>query len=187
MAAAADALSGARLLIAVALPPALVRGVEAPDGSWIPFVLIVVASVTDWFDGALARRAGGPSRHGAALDNAADLALVLGAGAAGAVVGLVPAAVPLAIAASFGSYVLSSVTRSARRRAWQLARSRIGHAAGVLNYGLAILIGAVVAVPGPAWTPALRVGSLVVVALNGAAVLDRVTARARRRAPEPRA
>ena len=175
MAAAADALSGSRLLIAAALPGVL--SAVGARGSWLPLGLVAVAALTDFLDGVAARRsAGGPSRHGAVLDNVADLGLVVGCTGAGAVLGLVPAAVPIAIAAAFACYVLASATRTVHEGAWRLARTRLGHAAGVLNYGIAGLVAAAVAAPAPLWQPALDVASLIVVAVNLAAILDRLPA-----------
>lgn len=159
----ADALGIVRLLAAAALPWAFERGGVAP------LVLLTLAAATDFFDGILARRAG-PTSYGAVLDNVADIAVVLAANGAAAARGLVPLAAPLAIALAFGAYALASVRRATVRP----ARSRLGHTAGVLNYALALLAAGAVAVPSPAWDPALRVAALVVVATNLAAVLDRV-------------
>jgi hypothetical protein len=92
---------------------------------------------------------------------------VLAATVTGTVLGLVPAAAPLAIVIAFGTYVAASL------RGGRLARSRLGHAAGVLNYVLAGLIAGSMALPGSAWPPLLYLSSLSVVAVNLGAVLVR--------------
>jgi len=88
--AAADALGVVRLGAAGLLPGALLR----PACRWLPAALFAVAAATDFFDGVLARRGGGPTRHGAVLDNLADIAFVLAGTITGAALGLVPSAVP---------------------------------------------------------------------------------------------
>jgi len=125
VAAAADALSGSRLLIAAALPGVL--SAVGARGSWLPLGLVAVAALTDFLDGVAARRsAGGPSRHGAVLDNVADLGLVVGCTGAGAVLGLVPAAVPIA-AAHLGP----------SQMAWVYFFGDLAPAAGLMAYSLA--------------------------------------------------
>ena len=177
MALAADVLGVARLVAATVFPGALARGMAAPEGSPVPLLLFGIAAVGDFLDGVLARRVGEPSAHGAVLDSAADGIFVLAASGSGAALGLVPWAAPLAIAGAFAAYVAASVRRSARGGALGLARSPLGHAAGVANYALAGLIACAAARPGSLWAPWLRAVSLGVVALNAAAVLGRVAPR----------
>src|SRR5947209_19985611 len=86
--AAADALGVVRLGAAALLPGALLR----PACRWLPAALFAVAAATDFFDGVLARRGGGPTRPGAVLDNLADIAFVLAGTITGAALGLVPSA-----------------------------------------------------------------------------------------------
>jgi phosphatidylglycerophosphate synthase len=161
---AADALGVVRLGTAALLPGALARA----DSRWFPAGLFVLAAATDFFDGVVARRGGGPTRHGALLDNVADIAFVLSGTISGAVLGLVPAAVPAAIGLAFGAYVLASLGGG------RAARSSIGHGAGVLNYALTGFVAAAVAMPARVPAFVLRAGSAVVVAVNLAAVLDRL-------------
>ena len=177
MAAAADALGLLRLAAAVALPDALGRAQHGGGFRWLPLALAGVAATTDFVDGRLARRAGQATRHGAALDNAADIAFVLAGTGAGAALGLVPWTAPAAIALAFGAYAVSSLGRSVRAGGWRLARSRIGRTAGVCNYGLVVLIAASLARPHPLWGGALVLASRGVVAINVAAVLARVVLR----------
>jgi phosphatidylglycerophosphate synthase len=169
----ADALGVLRLGVAAALPSALGRGAGS-DGDWTPVVLIGVAAATDYLDGIVARRYG-PTAHGAVLDNLADVAVVLAGVGGGVALDLVPAAAPAAIAIAFAAYMVASL----RRQSGGLARSAVGHAAGVCNWALAGLVAGAVALPGRAWTSILAAGSLTVVGINLAAVLDRVVPRRR--------
>lgn len=177
MAAAADALGIARLAAAAMVPAALDGAVDGSVSGWLPLWLFALAAASDFLDGRIARATNRATRYGAALDNLADVAFVLAATGAGAVHGLVPWAAPAAIALAFAAYVVASVGGPAPGPRWRPARSVVGHAGGVLNYALAGLIAAAVAVPGVAWPSVLGVASVVVIAVNLAAVLGRVLPR----------
>ena len=166
MSRAADALSLTRVAAAVALPVALASSIDRPGGAWLPLGLWGVGVATDLLDGPVARRLGGATRHGALLDNAADVTFVLGAAATGAAIGLLAWRVPIAIATAFGAYALASAAGHGEAAR---AYTPIGHAAGVCNYLLAGLLAAVVARPGPGWGPVLDAAGLVVLTVNGAA------------------
>jgi phosphatidylglycerophosphate synthase len=182
---AADALGILRLAAALALPGALSDALQGRR-PWLPPALFAVAAASDFFDGVLARRGRGATRHGAVLDNVADIAFVLAATGTGAALGLVPWLAPLAIAVAFVAYAAASVDRSARERTWRIARSDVGHAGGILNYALAGIVTGAAAMPGGAWRTVLRLGSALVVAVNLAAVLERVIPRVARPARGPR-
>jgi phosphatidylglycerophosphate synthase len=179
VAAVADALGLARLAAAALAPGALANALDGTRSVWTPLALFGVAATSDFLDGRLARAAGRSTRHGAALDNAADIAFVLAATGAGAAHGLVSWAAPAAIATAFAAYVIASLTSAAAGAPRRRARSRIGHAGGVLNYTLAGLIAGAVAIPNDAWHVILAAASVLVIAVNLAAVLARV-ARASR-------
>ncbi len=164
----ADVLSGLRLLLAAAMPWLLRRGGEAPALIWI------VAAVSDYVDGPIARRSGVTSLRGAVLDNVADIAFVLVGLWTATVLGLVSWLVPASIALSAGSYAAASLRRGAAGS--QLARSRLGHWAGVLNYACLGLVTAAVAWPSTAWSPVLAAASAVTAATNVAAVALRLAA-----------
>jgi phosphatidylglycerophosphate synthase len=165
--AAADALGVVRLAAAIVLPGTLARAAQG-EARWLPAFLFAVAAATDFFDGVVARRGRGATRHGALLDNVADVAFVLAGTAMGARLGYVTPLVPLAIGGAVAAYA----TASLRGRA--MARSAVGHAAGVLNYALVGLVAGAVAMPWRGWPPVLALGSWIVVAVNAAAVLERI-------------
>ncbi len=162
----ADVLGVVRLGVAAALPWALAAG------GWRALILAAGAAATDYVDGPLARR-GPPTRHGALLDNVADIAVVLAGTTTGAVLGLVPWMVPGAIVLSFGTYLRASLASSSPA-GWRPARSRFGHAAGVLNYALVLAIAGAVALPDAPWPMLLGAASVGVVGLNVGAVVARV-------------
>ena len=160
---AADLLGVVRLAVAASLPWVFVRG------GVLPLVLTAIAAGTDFVDGIVARRAG-PVAYGAVLDNVADIALVLAATGTAAALGLVTIAAPFAIAFAFGAYAIAW----ARRAGPGPARSRLGHAAGVANYTLALLAAGALAAPSPAWRWTLVAAGWTVVAMNLGAVLASV-------------
>ena len=167
MTAAADALGVVRLGAAFVLPGALARALGG-RGRWWPVLLFAVGAASDFLDGVLARRGHGATRHGAVLDNLADIAFVLAGTVAGATLGLVPRAVPVAIAVAFAAYAAASV------RGREMARSAAGHTAGALNYALVGLIAGAAAMPGRAWAPLLAAAGWIVIGVNLAAVLPRL-------------
>jgi len=171
----ADALGVARLGAAAVLPAALGESMHGTR-PWLPLALAGVAIATDFVDGPLARRAGVPSRHGALLDNLADIAFVVAASATGARLGLVPWLAPAAMAIAFVTYVVASAGDGARA-GWRPARSRAGHAAGVCNYALAVGVALAATIPQPALRALVAVAGLAVAALNLAAVLARLVGR----------
>ena len=163
----ADALSLLRLGVAVAYPSSL------HGGGWLPLALFTVAAVTDYVDGPIARRAAHPTRHGGVLDNLADVAFVLGGTAAGVAAGLLPWMVPVSIVLSVGAYLVASLRLSTGAPGPRLARSRIGHAAGVANYAIVGLTAGAVALPWGGWHGVLALASVGTVALNVSAVVMR--------------
>jgi phosphatidylglycerophosphate synthase len=172
--ALADGMGVFRLLAAACLPWAFRRG------GVLPLVLLTLAAATDYLDGIVARRAG-PTAYGAALDSVADIAVVLAATGSAAALGLVPVVAPIAIAFAFGAYALASL----RRPTAGPARSRPGRAAGVANYGLALLATGPLAIPATVWSEPLHAAGLVVAGMNLAAVVDRVVPRRTVRSPVP--
>jgi phosphatidylglycerophosphate synthase len=167
----ANALSGARLLLAAALPYLLVHG------GWPPLLAWAVASLSDYFDGPLARRRGTSSPNGAILDNVADIAFVFVGLATAAALAMISWVVPLSIALSAGAYAAASARRRSEGGAPGLARSRLGHWAGVANYACLGVVTGAVTWPGPRWTPVLAAAGATTAGLNLAALLTRLLPR----------
>ena len=112
------------------------------------------------------------------LDNAADIAFVLGGLATAAALGLVPWLVPAAVLLAVVDYVRASLETSRRGAAVGLARNRIGHAAGVLNYACLGVVCAGLAWPGVVPAVTLPIVELATVATNVGAVMARILRRA---------
>jgi phosphatidylglycerophosphate synthase len=167
----ADLLTGMRLGLAVAMPFAIGRG------GILPAVLWVLAAGSDYVDGPLARRRGGTTSYGAVLDNVADIAFVLGGLGTAAALGLVPWVVPAAITLAVVDYARASYEESRGMVAPTLARSRLGHAAGVANYACLGVVCARMAWPGMTPRFGLLVVELGTIAINVAAVLTRALGR----------
>ena len=167
----ADVLSGVRLLLALVFPLLLVRGGTAPLLVW------AVAAVSDYVDGPIARRRGAVSARGAVLDVTADVAFVLGGLGAAAALGHVTWLAPASIVCSVGGYVLASRRLSRGGGAPRLARSTIGHWAGVANYACVGLVAGSLALPGAAWSWLLGVAGVVTAGINLAALGLRIVTR----------
>jgi phosphatidylglycerophosphate synthase len=167
----ADVLTVVRLVLALALPFALVQGGPMSAVFW------VIAAATDFFDGPLARRAGESARHGQLLDNGADIAFVLSGLATAAALGLVPWLVPAAILLAVVDYARASFEASRGMTAASQARSRVGHAAGVMNYACLGMVTARLAIPGSVPPLAMLVIELATVAANVGAVVTRALGR----------
>jgi CDP-diacylglycerol--glycerol-3-phosphate 3-phosphatidyltransferase len=169
----ANALSGVRLVLAAVLPWLLVRGGALALVAWS------VAAVSDYVDGPVARRQGTVSRGGAILDNVADIVFVLGGLATAAALGLVSWLVPASITCSAGGYAIASARAPSPGAG--LARSRLGHWAGVCNYACLGLVSGSLALPGMVWPPLLMVAGAGTAAINLAAVATRLGAASRAR------
>jgi phosphatidylglycerophosphate synthase len=175
----ADALGVMRLGLAVAF------ACTFPGGGWTPLVVFGLATASDYVDGPLARRAGGPSTYGVLLDSGADIAFVLLALSSGVAMGRLPWIVPAVIACSAAPYLVATLQRSRAVGTPVRAYTTVGHWAGVCNYALVGLLAGSVALPSAAWRVILTTGSAAVVALNLTAVALRV--RATERLTLPRA
>lgn len=145
-------------------------------------VMYGVAVATDFLDGRVARRHGTASGRGQLFDHATDVLLV-GASlvvfaASGRISWWVPAAVLGAVAAYAHAvwrerFVGTDGPGGIRPDAGR-ARSALGHAAGVLNYGLVGILAVDVAIPAvvPAWL--LGTTAVTTVAANTLAVASRI-------------
>jgi CDP-diacylglycerol---glycerol-3-phosphate 3-phosphatidyltransferase len=108
----------------------------------------VYAVISDFGDGIVARRRGEVSAFGGLLDHAADALFVTTALAALAALGLIPAVLPLLVAAAFGQYVWDSNAL----RGVALRASTLGRWNGIAYY---VLTGIVVVghALSPGWPP----------------------------------
>ena len=167
----ADLVTLCRFGLAVVLPFALLRGGSLPAACW------VFAAASDFVDGPLARRTGAPTRHGAVRDNLADIAFVLGGLGTAAALGLVPWLVPAAILLAVVDYARASFEASRGMAATRLARSRIGHAAGVVNYACLGVVCGRLAWPDAMPPMALMAAELATIAANVGAVVARMVGR----------
>jgi len=131
----ANVLTTVRILLAPAFVGAARLAAHEPVMALAAPVVFVVAAASDVFDGRLARRWGSASNAGRTFDHLADIGFILTALLTYAGLGIAPWWVPAAVGGSFAFYVLDSWAR-ASVGVPSLIGSCIGHAAGVLNYGL---------------------------------------------------
>jgi phosphatidylglycerophosphate synthase len=125
----ANALTGARVLLAVPLTLLMLRGDRS---SALLGALVLIAGIaTDVLDGVVARRRGTASAGGRLFDHTADCLFVTTGLAAGAARGVFPWALPVLVAVAFGQYVADSYWVH-RRTA--LRASALGRANGVLYF-----------------------------------------------------
>jgi len=164
----ADVLTVGRLGAGLLMPFAILHGRTAPIALW----LFAVSS--DFADGRIARRRGVPSRYGAVLDPLADVTFILATFTTSAALGHVGWVVPLAIVASVTGYAIAIIRASRTAGDVRLARSWIGHAAGVVNYAAAgIVLGAVAWPAAEIAESAIRGAAIAVVTVNVGAVVER--------------
>ena len=172
---AANAVSGIRIVLTPIFLIGVERAPESGSAGWPAAVLFGLIAASDFADGYVARRFGVPSTLGRWLDHAADISFVVPALAVYAWLGVAPWWVPAAIAISFAAYVADSLWRSRGADGWpDLIGSRLGHAAGIMNY---VLIGVLVGneTVGVRWIPAAAMQALfwLVPAYCGAAIVAR--------------
>jgi phosphatidylglycerophosphate synthase len=162
---AANAVTSLRLLIA----PALVLAI-AEDAALVATLLFFLAVATDVADGHLARRSGRTSERGALFDHAVDAIFVTAGTAALARAGVLPAALPPAIAIAFLQYAFDSRILASRGR----RPSRLGRWNGIAYY-VAVAVPLVRDALGLAWPgPELvRAGGWLLVATTAASVAER--------------
>ncbi|HKJ25966.1 MAG TPA: CDP-alcohol phosphatidyltransferase family protein [Myxococcota bacterium] len=123
----ANALTLARLASAPALAWALVE-----ERAFVALALFAAACASDFADGGLARRLGQVSSLGGLLDHATDATLMVVGLAALSVRGLVPALLPVLVAAAFVQYVVDSRAAAGR----PLRPNPIGRWNGIAYYVL---------------------------------------------------
>lgn len=168
----ANGLSAVRLACAPVCAWAIVSG--HPLLAAGAFALAVA---TDFADGPIARRRNQATALGGYVDHGVDALFCTVALGALAVLGAVPAVLPVLVAAAFAQYVLDS--RSATGR--QLRGSRIGRYNGIAYY---VLVGIPVVrdAAGLAWPPTTLVLGLgwLLVFTTAVSMLDRLRTGRRR-------
>jgi len=171
MSMVADACTWLRILLAPIFAWVLADAAGGIGGT--AFALCLVAVVTDFADGRLARASGRASDTRRIFDHGADIVFLLPGLAMLARSHRVPVVLPYAAALAFGLYVVDG-WRRAHGRGFDLAPSRPGAAAGVANYAVALLAtGALWLGSRPLATGAYAAG-IAASALNLAAAFDRV-------------
>ena len=118
----ANALTAVRLLLVLPFAFFMAQG----DGGSAIFALVawVVALITDFLDGPIARRRGTVTAFSGTFDHASDFLFVTSGLFAGAMRGAFPWILPVLITAAFAQYVIDSyfVHRHAKLRGSKLGR-----------------------------------------------------------------
>jgi CDP-diacylglycerol--glycerol-3-phosphate 3-phosphatidyltransferase len=172
-------LTIARLAV---LPPFWWVMVEADHGrSALAFVIFGVASLTDWFDGWLARRYGSFSRFGRLADPLADRLLIDSAVILLWHHGRLPLLAPTLILGR--DVVLALGIGSAARHGYELSVIYLGKTA---TAALMVGLGFMLLLPRSAsWPPVMFWAGLALSLVAGAVYLISVRARSRRPQPQP--
>ena len=172
---AANALTGLRLALTVPFIAAcaIVPGAAAP-ARLLPLLLFCVVAASDIADGRIARYWGTASARGHVFDNIADMTFVGCAFLFFATRGSISWFVPVAMAGAVGAYAVDSA-----RHAWgtgrvHLARSPIGHVAGIANYALVGILATDIAVAGAIGDSFLRAACITTAAINTLSVVSRL-------------
>jgi phosphatidylglycerophosphate synthase len=132
LAQAPNALTLSRFVLAAAW---IALSISMPDARATFAALAIVAAVTDFIDGRIARRLGVAHERGGWLDSIADVTFVLAALGCYAAAGQLPWSIPILIAISFAQYAADSMWL---HRAGAPVRSRLGHWGGIINYALVL-------------------------------------------------
>jgi phosphatidylglycerophosphate synthase len=107
--------------------------------------IALAAAVSDFVDGRVARRMHSADGFGRWLDSLADIVFILTALSCEVRAGAIRGYIPALIAASFVQYAVDSVVI---RGSATPVKSRLGHWAGIMNYGLVLVLGFA---PAPRW------------------------------------
>jgi CDP-diacylglycerol--glycerol-3-phosphate 3-phosphatidyltransferase len=125
----ANLLTAIRLLII--LPTTAGIALVLPISAGLLLGLIVIAIVTDYFDGKVARRLGTASPRGQLFDHSTDFLFVTSGLAGAAWAGLLTPVLPVLIVIAFSQYVLDSHFFYHEK---QLHMSRLGRWNGILYF-----------------------------------------------------
>ncbi len=170
MIVAADACTILRVLLA----PLFAWVLAGPNGSGAaPFLMCLVAVVTDFADGRLARASGWASDGRRIFDHGADILFLVPGLAMLAHARRVPTLLPWAAALAFGLYAIDGWRRG-RGHGIALAPSRPGGAAGIANYAVALLATGAPWLARGALARVAYAAGVAAAALNLVAALDRL-------------
>ena len=176
----AHLLTGVRLGLALPLAAAFAR----PDflDARLVAALLATALATDWADGVVARRRGTASAGGRLFDHATDCFFVTAGLAGAALAGLVPAVLPVLVAAAFGQYVVDSYFVHSRK---QLRMSAVGRWNGIGYFVPLVVVAAARLEVAPGLTgpltAAARLTAYVLIVSTVVSMADRATAARRSR------
>ncbi len=167
----ADVCTGLRVLLA----PLLAWQLHLPreQAEWVPFAIYLLAAVTDYVDGALARAYGTASQRGRAFDHGADALLLFPAFVALALAHRIPWMLPVAATTAFALYVYDGWRRGGSFAAIDLTGSRSGALGGVLNYAVAGAAAVAVALDAPPFDQAIYAAAFAIAGVNVVAALER--------------
>jgi phosphatidylglycerophosphate synthase len=171
---AADACTGLRILLAPVFAWMLVH---AGAHGVVPVLICLVAIVSDFADGRLARASGHASDARRIFDHGADILFLLPALTVLAWSRVLPSLLPGAAALAFALYLVDG-RRRGRGGGFDLAPSRSGAAAGVANYAVALLASAACWLEAAPLARMAYAAGIAAAALNLAAALERVQALA---------
>lgn len=170
----AHAITTLRLLAVV---PA-VWAFSQPDhvSPWLLALIVVVAIVSDLFDGKVARRTGSASAGGMLFDHTTDCLFVTAGLAGGAMAGLLPVILPVLVPVAFSQYVLDSYFLHRQR---QLRMSSLGRWNGVFYFAPIVMIAiAALHLPGVSALARLlvRPSAVLLAVSTGISIVDRAVA-----------
>ena len=137
----ANLLTGLRLLLI--FPVSWGLAVPGAVASWLVMACIVIAIITDYYDGIVARATGTATARGMLFDHATDFLFVTSGLAALAYRDILPALLPILIVVAFSQYVLDSYLLFRQK---QLRMSFLGRWNGVF-YFVPLVIVAAAALP----------------------------------------
>src|SRR3974377_1957437 len=125
----ANALTAVRLLLVLPFAFFITKGARA--SALFPFVAWVVAVITDFLDGPIARRRGTVTAASGTFDHTSDFLFVTSGLFAGALRGAFPWILPALVTAAFAPYVIDSYWVHQRTK---LRGSKLGRYNGILYF-----------------------------------------------------
>lgn len=176
----ANLLTSVRLVLAIPVAWACAEPDAFP--SYLLILLVVVAIITDYFDGKVARHMNTASAAGMLFDHGTDFIFVTSALFAASYVGLVIPWLPILIVLAFSQYVLDSYWLLRQKK---LRMSMLGRWNGVLYFAPLVFIGLLQLDFLSNWVEALRalimLLSIALVVSTLASIVDRAIAPLRTR------